>query len=192
MIIFRDNIDLLRSKEAKRIVRKYNKMARALVGFEYLWYQAWKESIEAAKAGLQATLLVRHPDDGILYVNFDDEIMQLVREARCLERMGINIPESAKVVFLQKSKFCNHCDLLKHLLKKYHTIKDQILPVAAKFIAPLDYDVLFALRPGLVQLNWTSMHINDFEENLTKTLQRFSELVRYGYFFFIFLFLEYF
>ena len=177
MAIFRENSELLRSKEAKKIVRKYNKMARALVGFEYLWYQAWKESIEAAKAGLQATLLVRHPDDGVLYVNFDDEIMQLVREARCLERMGIDVPESAKVVFLQKPKFCNHCDLLKYLLNQYNKIKEKILPVAAKFIAPLDYDVLYALRPGLVQLNWTSMHIDDFEENLKHTLQRFSELV---------------
>ena len=31
----------------------YNKVARTLVAFEYLWYQAWVQSIEQAKAGLQ-------------------------------------------------------------------------------------------------------------------------------------------
>ena len=179
MIIFKKNHDLLRTKDAKRIIKKYNKMARALVGFEYLWYQAWKDSIESAKAGLQATLLVRHPDDGMLYVNFDDEILQLIRETKCLERMGIVIPESAKVVYLQHKKFVNHCDLLNYLLRKYKDIKEKILPVASKFISPLDYDVLYALRPGLVQLNWTSMHIQDFESNLKNTLQRFSELVNH-------------
>lgn len=31
----------------------YNKVARTLVAFEYLWYQAWVQSIDQAKAGLQ-------------------------------------------------------------------------------------------------------------------------------------------
>lgn len=34
----------------------YNKVARTLVAFEYLWYQAWVQSIEQAKAGLQVRL----------------------------------------------------------------------------------------------------------------------------------------
>ena len=46
--------------------------------------EAWKNSIEVSKAGLQATLLVRHPDDGRLLVNFDKDIVQLIREVgRC-------------------------------------------------------------------------------------------------------------
>lgn len=41
--------------------------------------------------GLHATLLVRHPDDGRLYVNLDQEVPQLVCEAKCLERMGVEV-----------------------------------------------------------------------------------------------------
>lgn len=50
---------------------------------------------------LQATLIIRHPDDGKLYVNFDQEILQLIREAKILDRMGIEIPESAKIALFQ-------------------------------------------------------------------------------------------
>lgn len=49
----------------------------------------------------QATLIIRHPDDGKLYVNFDQEILQLIREAKILDRMGIEIPESAKIALFQ-------------------------------------------------------------------------------------------
>ena len=62
----------------------YTCIQQTLVAFEYLWYQAWVQSIDQAKAGLQATLIVRHPDDGKLYVNFDQEILQLIRESKCL------------------------------------------------------------------------------------------------------------
>ncbi len=52
------------TKEAKRVVRIYNRVARALIEFETLWQQAWLQSLEAARAGLQATLIVAHPDTG--------------------------------------------------------------------------------------------------------------------------------
>ena len=50
---FQGNPTVLASKESKRIIRTYNKVARTLIAFEYLWYEAWCGSIDAAKAGLQ-------------------------------------------------------------------------------------------------------------------------------------------
>jgi dynein heavy chain len=73
------------SKDSKKIVKMYNKVARALVEFETLWHNAWSKSIEAARSGLQATLIIRHPHTGKLCVNFDREILQLVREAKSLQ-----------------------------------------------------------------------------------------------------------
>ena len=122
---FERNQNVLAGKEARRIIRLYNKIAQTLVTFELRWHEAWVASVERAKSGawafafvlvvagvgvrlvtntttqstnpkkhrpgLHATLLVRHPDDGRLYVNLDQEIPQLVREAKCLERMGIEV-----------------------------------------------------------------------------------------------------
>ena len=98
---FAANKTIMATKESKRIVKTYNRVARALIEFETLWHQAWMRSIENAKAGLQATLIVRHPDTGRLLVNFDKEIMQLMRETKWLQRMGVEVPESAKMVLLQ-------------------------------------------------------------------------------------------
>ena len=61
---FAENKALMASKDSKRIVKTYNRVAKALIEFETLWTQAWIRSIESAKAGLQSTLIVRHPTTG--------------------------------------------------------------------------------------------------------------------------------
>jgi dynein heavy chain len=61
MRVFKQHPTVLQSKEASKIVKQYNKVARVLMAYEYLWYSAWVQSVETAKAGLQATLVIRHP-----------------------------------------------------------------------------------------------------------------------------------
>jgi dynein heavy chain, axonemal len=35
-----------------------------------------------------------------LFVNFDPDILTLIREAKCLSRLGADIPQQAKIVLL--------------------------------------------------------------------------------------------
>eukprot|EP01138_Halocafeteria_seosinensis_P007479 gb/GECG01007645.1/.p1 GENE.gb/GECG01007645.1/~~gb/GECG01007645.1/.p1 ORF type:complete len:3314 (+),score=514.53 gb/GECG01007645.1/:1-9942(+) len=174
---FERNQAVLASRDAKRIIKSYNKVARTLVAFEYLWYQAWVDSIEDAKAGLQATLLIRHPEDGKLYVNFDAEILQLIREAKCLDRMGIEIPESAKVVLLQEEKFKSYYNNLAYCLHEYARITSKIIPVTAGLLKPHIHDLEYKLRPGMVTLTWTSMNIDAYLSHVQNGLHRLEELV---------------
>jgi hypothetical protein len=41
----------------------------------------------------------------VQYVNFDQEIFQLIREAKCLVKLDIAIPEEAKIILLQEESF---------------------------------------------------------------------------------------
>jgi dynein heavy chain len=104
MKIFESYNSVLLGKDAKRVIKLYNKIAKTLVAFEFLWFKSWVQSIDQAKTGLQATLIIRHPYDNKLYVNFDQEIFQLIREAKCLHRMNIEIPESSRIVLFQASE----------------------------------------------------------------------------------------
>ena len=130
---FQCNPVVLAGKDSKKLIRMYNKMAKTLVEFETLWHQAWSNSIENARTGLQATLLVNHPDDGMkLHVNFDREILQLIRETRCLDRMGgLEIPRIAKLVLLQEQKFKTYHSELSYFVAEYRRVAALVKPIVA-------------------------------------------------------------
>ena len=174
---FESNQTVLSTKDAKKIIKTYNKVARTLVAFEYLWYRAWVDSVETAKAGLQATLIIRHPEDGRLYVNFDHEILQLIRESKCLDRMGIEVPEGARIVLLQEEKFKSYYNDLHYALHEYERVAELIIPVTNALLRPHINDMEYKLRPGMITLTWTSMNIDAYKHHVHTGLQRLEELV---------------
>jgi dynein heavy chain len=176
---FQCNPSVLAGKDSKKLIRMYNKMAKTLIEFETLWYQAWVNSIEAVKSGLQATLIVKNPDDGAKYhVNFDWEILQLIRETRCLDRMGgIDIPESAKMMLLQEQKFkmCSH--ELSHFIKEVNRIMSTVKPITANLLKPHMENLDWKMRPGMTSLSWTSLNMDLFLQDIWRELDRVEQLV---------------
>ena len=174
---FQTNKSVMATKESKKVIKTYNKVARALIEFETLWHYAWGKSVEAAKAGLQATLIIRHPENGHLYVNFDREILQLIRETKCLQRIGVDVPDSAKMVLLQEDKFKNYHNMLSFALREYERVVVRILPVIQPLLQPHMEDLERKIQPGMATLTWTSMNIDSYLDRVHDGIQKLEELV---------------
>lgn len=53
---------------------------------------------------------------GKYHVNFQLKLLELLREARALGRIGIDVPEAARLALRQEEKFRGYYDRLDHLL----------------------------------------------------------------------------
>ena len=171
---------LLRSTETRRTQRQvshHNRITYTLFYFEYEWRQRWIVEVEKAKAGLLATLIIRHPNNNKLYVNFDSEIMTLIREAKCLSRIGIEIPESAKIVLLQEQKFKMYNNELTFVLGEYDRIVNKIRPNTKSLLVPHLEDLEYKLRPGMNMLTWTSMNIDGYLQHVHQGLSKLEQLI---------------
>eukprot|EP00462_Mataza_sp_D1_P007532 CAMPEP_0175123998 /NCGR_PEP_ID=MMETSP0087-20121206/2542_1 /TAXON_ID=136419 /ORGANISM="Unknown Unknown, Strain D1" /LENGTH=4569 /DNA_ID=CAMNT_0016405727 /DNA_START=105 /DNA_END=13811 /DNA_ORIENTATION=+ len=179
MTKFRDNPKVFQNKESKtkKVVSKYNRVARTLIEFETLWFQAWQHSTDEAKRGLRSKLLVADPNNGgKLHVNFDPGVLQLMREAKHLQLMGFQIPSSAKIILLLEDKLKGHYNSLTFALEKYHRNLDTVSSVALSLLRPHIADVEAVLAPALNIMSWTSMNIDQFILDLNKTLNKFEFL----------------
>jgi len=122
-------------------------------------------------------LIIRHPENNKLYVNFDSEILTLIREAKCLSRIGIDIPESAKIVLLQEDKFKNYNNELQFVLREYDRIVNKIRPNTKSLLVPHLEDLEYKLRPGMVTLTWTSMNIDGYLHHVHQGLSKLEQLI---------------
>lgn len=173
-----ETTNVIRTKDARRIIKLYNKLAFALVQFDGLWYQRWLEAMQTARDGLHATLLVRHPESGRIHVNFDNTLMRLIREVQCLERMGYPIPDSARSVSNLENRLREYSEHLKFMLSEYYRVIESPHPVYKVLLAPMIKRVERALEPGLRNLTWLSMSIDSYVEKVFDLLEDLEVIIQ--------------
>ena len=69
--------------------------------------------MEVCRAGLQSTLLVRHPECDELFVNLDTQILTMIREADCMTRMGLDVPLLARTLQSRQGEYKVICSKLQ-------------------------------------------------------------------------------
>mgnify|MGYP003961386239 CR=1 FL=1 len=166
---------VMNGKESKKIIKTYNKVAQALCGYEALYLNAWMNSIEKAKAGLNATLLIKHEQK--LYVNYDRQILQLIRETKWLLRMGIDVPTSAIAVLQQEQKFKKYFNDLTFIVNEVERIKGMIIPVTEELMKPMILSLEQKIKPGLLILTWSSMNIENYIARVSQALKQLESCV---------------
>ncbi|CAK6957757.1 dynein axonemal heavy chain 8-like [Scomber scombrus] len=158
------NSDILCSPEGQDVVKMYNQTAAAFVEFESVYHIAWMNEVSKLDYGwfffLNITLLVRHPKTGKLVVNFDPKVTEVIREAKCLLKMGLEVPKQAlRLVKLESSINANHLRL-QTILADYDSTCESI---------PADFTSLMASKIKNVR-DICKIHIDDILKDISETV----------------------
>ncbi|XP_050932031.1 dynein axonemal heavy chain 5 [Lates calcarifer] len=170
MDLFQQHPGVLSTPEAKRIIRNFNRVARILLEFEMLYHHSWMKKMEHARVGLQASLLVRSPETGELFVNFDPEILTQIREANCMRRMNLEIPPFAALLQQKQDSLKKNYNKLQLMLSENTRVRAKIQSAFEQLAMPHVTKVDEAIQPGLTSLNWTSLNIDKYLSRIDKTL----------------------
>ncbi|XP_027953732.1 dynein heavy chain 5, axonemal [Eumetopias jubatus] len=165
MQLFQQHPTVLQTAEAKPVIRSYNRVAKVLLEFEVLYHRAWLQQVEEIHIGLEASLLVKAPRTGELFVNFDPQILTLFRETECMTQMGLQVSPSAAALFQKRDIYKKNFSDMKMMLAEYQRVKSKMPPTIEPLMAPHLAKVDEALQPGLATLSWTSLNIEMYLKN---------------------------
>lgn len=178
MTAFRESPDIFQSKDAKRTVKLYNKIAKAILEFETLWYNAWRKAALSVKEGMQSTLLARNIQSKQLSVNFDNGIHQLLGEVKYLRLLELDVPPSAIALFSQRDKLKIYHQQLVQILEEYDKLQQGLNPRVDRLIQPLLENIEKILKPGLTSLSWTSMKIESYITQCFEVIRNLQDVIR--------------
>ncbi|KAG8442619.1 hypothetical protein GDO86_011415 [Hymenochirus boettgeri] len=186
MELFQQHNMALQTEEAKRIIRNYNKVAKVLLEYEIVFHRGWIKQMEVAKSGLHASLLVKAPETLELFVNLDPMILTLIRETECMEKLGLEIPPFAAALRQKQELYKRNFDKLQFMLMEDKRIRCKVYSPLEQLIAPHIAKVDEAIQPGLTSLNWTSLNIEKYLNNVAEKhaelnllLDRVNDLVEF-------------
>uniref|UniRef100_A0A8D0U4X3 AAA+ ATPase domain-containing protein n=1 Tax=Sus scrofa TaxID=9823 RepID=A0A8D0U4X3_PIG len=163
MQLFQQHPTVLQTAEAKPVIRSYNRVAKVLLEFEVLYHRAWFQQVR-----LEASLLVKAPGTGELFVNFDPQILTLFRETECMSQMGLEVSPLAAILVDIKNEivFDYFTSIsLQMMLAEYQRVKSKMPPIIEQLMVPHLSKVEEALQPGLAALTWASLNIDIYLKN---------------------------
>ncbi|KAI3374766.1 hypothetical protein L3Q82_021323, partial [Scortum barcoo] len=172
------NSDILRSPEGEEVVKMYNQTAAVLVDFECVYHRAWMEEMSKLDYVLNITLLVRHPKTGKLVVNFDPKVTEVIREAKCLLKMGLDVPKQAlRLVKLESKLKANHLRL-QNILTDFESTCENIPVDFTSLMASKIKNVESVLRHGSVLLTWSSFLLDKYFQNVETALFELKHIAK--------------
>ncbi|XP_061445342.1 dynein axonemal heavy chain 5 isoform X6 [Rhineura floridana] len=170
MSLFQKHPTVLQTAEAKPIIRNYNRVAKVLLEFEVVYHRGWLQQVHLTRAGLQASLLVKAPETGEIFVNFDPEILTLIKETECMSRMGLEIPPFAIALQQKRESYKQNFNKLQMMMAEYKRVKSKIQAPLHVLMAPHLAKVDDAIQPGMTTLTWTSLNIEKYLHNILDKL----------------------
>ncbi|CAH8594477.1 unnamed protein product [Schistosoma turkestanicum] len=170
--------DILWGLKGQKCVRTFNRIAEALVHFEFIYYNHWCQTIENIHSSLSSSLIVRDPNTERYYVNFDLAILELVHEARYISSLGLEIPSVANRLLIQETMLKQRYNALQELLNDIEETWASVPNILLPLFQPFRDKICQALSVGIYLLNWNSTSIEEFMKKVCTELDSLKLLIK--------------
>jgi dynein heavy chain len=157
----------LDTADVDRLFAKFDEMSEGLLtGYETSIYDRWCTGVdEICSFNLMQPIITRDPETSLIAVNFDPQLVAVLREVKYLEIRGTsNIPASAANMYAKNEvlrQYVANMDLTVHW---YNRIRETVLEVEFPLIETQLGGIDGQMKDAETILNWTSDGLWDYIE----------------------------
>ncbi|KAL6475225.1 hypothetical protein MHYP_G00162650 [Metynnis hypsauchen] len=176
----------IESAEGVKVMQKYDEMMLLLKRYSSKLYDKWTDSVgEKSQYNLNQPLLSRDPTTRRITVNFNPQLVSVLREVKYLEaRQAEDIPDLAADIYSNKELLWQYVANLELTAGWYNKVIQTVLEVEFPLIQSQLRNIDLQLKEAEDAINWTSKgiweYIQDVREavhDLEKRLQRTKDNV---------------
>ncbi|XP_055923365.1 dynein axonemal heavy chain 5 isoform X2 [Eupeodes corollae] len=176
MMEISDHLVLQTLPLTKDLENKYKSVQGILMEYEKDIISIWlDQDVSVADACLIQPVLCLQGER--LFVNLHPTIPLLIREAKALAKLDVELPIVAATLMCRQNYFTTIQDSLNSLIKMFlTTVKAVKLEVRPLFLPQL-VRLTAMLQPGLSTINWTHHNWTEFYERCKQAIETFEVLV---------------
>ncbi|KAM6050175.1 dynein axonemal heavy chain 9 [Theristicus caerulescens] len=146
----------LDSAEGRRVIQKYEEMIQLLDRYQEKLYVDWSQTVsEKSQYNLTQPLIRRDPETKLITVNFDPQLVSVLREVSYLSgsQMGA-IPPMAAEIYSSKESYRQMVANLELMVNRYNKVLKTVLEVEYPLIQGQLQDIDLKLKETEETLNW--------------------------------------
>ena len=164
-------------KEYRKLVRQYNETGVLLIKFEIQCEQHRKNPSIRQIEGMIAKPVLKEHNTGIITLNFDPLLYNILRENERLCKLDIVLPSVNQFLIRKKSWFFEFKDMVDMMIESYHTAVNALVPDLKRVYAPHLNKIRVCLEPGMAQINWTCESWKQFTDKCLNDIRIFKYLI---------------
>ncbi|OQS01914.1 dynein heavy chain [Thraustotheca clavata] len=172
------NRTVLEREDSKEVIKMFTNIVASLMEYQSASVKTWAHSIEiSSKSKLKLPLLRRENDTGLVFVNFDPALVQLLREVKYFIGLGLDIPEEAMAIYKKAEIFRRQTGNLDLIVDMYNRVHTTLLPVERPLVKSHLDKIDQILARGIRSLNWKSHGIDMFLKDSMTDVHEASALL---------------
>ena len=169
--------DLLKTKEARKVIKNVNALALVLMEYEIIQVKKWENSIDKVKQALHSNILIRQ-NDGTLTVNWNNVIAEVAKEVVVIERLELDCPDLALETAKNIDYYKSTRDKLQRTINKFDNLRLSVPQIFQEILQTHIDDVNKTLRDGVLYVLWSSLNHNVFFKSVDKSLGNFELVLK--------------
>ena len=173
----------LKSEDSQGVLTAFDTLLGILLEFESAAYAAWCATVEeTSQEKLQQPVLLRDESSQLIGVNFDPDLVRLLREVRYFEYLHtverpLAIPSAAAQLHVQAETFRVLRGNLELIAGKYNQMLTTLLDVERPLLERELRSMDTLLEQGLKSLTWKSLTVQAFvKDALNQVSAAFTKL----------------
>ncbi|XP_014668470.1 PREDICTED: LOW QUALITY PROTEIN: dynein beta chain, ciliary-like [Priapulus caudatus] len=156
------------SQAGRLVYHKCDEMLALLAAYETRVYSEWAGAVgDKAEFNLQQPLVTRNADTRLVAVNFDPQLVAVLREVKYLEAMKrTDIPEGAATLYKRNGELYQYVANLNLTVGWYNKIRETTLPVEFQLVLSELEAIDQLLQQAEGELNWNSANLWDYIQDV--------------------------